>query len=653
MQNLLNVGGSGVLAHQRLLVTTGNNISNVNTDGYSMQRTEFQPEIEGGIGRGHTSRVLNQFAQAAVWRNSSIHEESKSYNDSINQLDQFLSDDSLSLGPNIDKAFESIHAMNDTPMSTSTRSLTLERLNGLTRRFRLISGQLETQQKNLNGDLKEKVAAANKMIKSIRDMNDQIMSYTEAPEKGGLDTLKDKRDGAIHDLSKLMKIHTVEQPSGATLVFMGNGHSLVTEKNSADLELRPGDPDPTKLDLYLDWHTTEGKIEPGKIGGSLDGVLNYREQILEPSKNKLGQIALSMADAFNAQNHLGMDLEGHLGGDIFELPEVEAMDFKDNQGSGSIIARINRGEAQDVTPFDYDIRFSGGSNFTVQRMDGDKKVGELLQGSTSDDYQLDGMTLDFSSGGFSSGDRFLLRPTKTAADTVNLTMTQPEKLALAAPVRVDTQLDNTSNATIVLSSVTSTDPESSGFTPPRGLDLHAPQRIEVNREGGYEIYDGDGHQLGTLDPTDDGRNILSRAGVNSGYDVSIQGQPKPGDVFTIDYNTNGYADNYNGLQLADLQQRSLVRKGLSNEVGDNKMTFNDAYNNTVSEVGGKAAESRLDLDAAKSLLTQSEDWHNSISGVNMDEEASNMMRFQQAYAASAQVIGTAQKTFETLLNAVR
>ncbi|MFM2482603.1 flagellar hook-associated protein FlgK [Celerinatantimonas sp. YJH-8] len=653
MQDLLNVGGSGVMAHQRLLVTTGNNVSNVNSKGYSMQRTEYQPEVTGGVGRGRTERVIDQFAQAAVWRNTSEHDQQQSYVNSVDEIDRFLSDDSLSLGPSIDKTFENIHAMNDTPMSTSTRALTLDRFQALTRRFRLLSSQFEHQQKNINGDLKEKVSSANKLIVGIRKMNEQIMSFNEAPDKGGLDTLKDKRDEAIHQLSKLIKINSIEQPSGARLVFMGNGHALVTEKSSASLDLRPGNPDPMKFDVYLDWHTTEARLDPGKIGGSIDGILNYREQIFEPSKNKLGQVALSMADAFNRQNHLGMDLEGKLGGDIFSLPRVRAMDFKENQGSGEVFATVRQGEAQELTPYDYHIRFTGGNSFTIQRYDGEQSVGEAIAGTTSNDYQIDGMSLDFSSGSFSSGDKFLLRPTKDAAEQVSLTMTQPEKLALAAPVRVDSQLDNTSNAKIVLSSVTDTDPATSGFTQPGGLMIHSPQRIEVTADGGYDIYDEDGHRVGQLAATDDGRNILSRANLSPGYDVSIEGQPKPGDVFTISYNTDGYADNFNGLQLADLQQKSLVRKGLTTAGGDDKMTFNDAYNNLVSFVGGTAAESHLDLDAAKSLLTQSEDWQNSVSGVNMDEEASNMIRFQQAYAASAQVIGTAQRTFETLLNAVR
>ncbi|MFM2485066.1 flagellar hook-associated protein FlgK [Celerinatantimonas yamalensis] len=652
MPDLLNIAGSGVLAHQRLLVTTGNNISNVNTPGYSVQRTEFQPESTGGVGRGYTNRVVNQFAQHAVWRNTAEHSQKQAYLDKLTEIDKVLSDDSLSLNPTLDKTFSHIHAMNDTPLSTSTRSLTLDGFNGLLRRFRLLNGQFANQQKHINGELKEKVSTANKLIKSLQDMNVQIMSYSGSSEQSGLSTLEDKRDKAVHDLSKILKIHTVAQSNGALLVFMGNGNSLVTEKNHAELDLRPGNPDPTQDDLYLNWTRTEAKMTPSHVGGALGGLLVYRDAVFNPSRNKLGQVAISLADAFNRQNRLGMDQEGKLGGDIFSLPKFDGLAFKGNTGNGKIAAHIIPGKASDTTPYDYLVKFQSGSNFTIQRMDGSKPIGGAVPGSTSADYQIDGLSLDFSSGGFASGDSFMMRPTLEGAQQVQLTMTQPEKLALAAPVRVDQELDNLSNAKISLSSVSNTG-AGSGFTSPSGLDIHAPQKIEVNQSGGYDIFDGDGHKLASLPPSTNGRNILSQAKLSPGYDVSISGQAKPGDVFTIKYNTEGYADNFNGLKMADLQQKATVRKGLTNQADSDKMTFNDAYSAAVSFVGGNASEARLDLAASKSLLTQSENWQQSVSGVNMDEEASNMVRFQQAYAASAQVIGTAQKTFESILNALR
>lgn len=652
MPDLLNIGGSGVLAHQRLLVTTGNNISNVNTPGYSMQRTEYQPEITGGVGRGHTNRIINQFAQQSVWRTTSDYDEKQSYLDRISEIDKVVSDDSLSLNPNLDKTFANIHAMNDTPLSTSTRALTLNGFNGLLRRFRLLDNQFATQQRHFNGELKEKIDTANKLIGSLQEMNVQIMSHHNSPEQGSMATLKDKRDKAILDLSKIIKIHTIEQPNGAKLVFMKNGHALVTEKNHATLDLRPGNPDPTQEEVYLDWKTTEAKMNPGQLGGAIDGLLVYRDSVMNPSRNRLGQIALSLTDSFNQQNRLGMDLEGHLGGDIFSLPKFEGLALNKNQGDGKVSAQVIPGKNKELTRYDYLIKFDSGSSFTVQRLDGSKTVGEPVKGSTSDDFEIDGLRMDISSGGYASGDKFLLRPAHEAAKKVQLTMTQPEKLAVAAPVRVDEDINNISDAKITLSSVTNTG-DGSGFEAPGKLNIHSPQRIEVNKDNGYDIYDEDGHKLATVPATDDGRNILAQAKLNPGYDVSISGQAKPGDVFTISYNTEGYADNFNGLKLADLQQKASVRKGLANEQTSDRMTFNDAYTSMVSFIGGHTSEARLDTAAAKSLKTQSENWEKSISGVNMDEEASNMVRFQQAYAASAQVIGVAQKTFESILNALR
>lgn len=652
MPDLLNIGGSGVLAHQRLLVTTGNNISNVNTPGYSMQRTEYQPEVLGGVGRGKTTRIMSEFAQQAVWRNSSEHVQKKTYLDNLSEVDKVISNDALSLNGKLKQTFDNIHAMNDSPLSTSTRALTLDSFKGLLRRFQLLDGQMANQQKHLNGQLKEKVDTANKLIAGLQKKNVQIMSYHDAPDKGGLDVLKDKRDQDIHALSKILKIHTVDQPNGARLIFMDNGHSLVTEKDHASLDLRDGDPDSIQQEVYLDWNTTEAKMKPGRLGGSLDGMLVYRDKILNPSRNRLGQVALSMTDSFNRQNHLGMDMDGNLGGDIFELPKIQGLDFNLNQGSGDVTAQVIPGQSRNISRYDYLVRFQNNSDFTVQRYDGSQKVGAAVTGSTSDDFKLDGLQFDVSSGGFSGGDKFMLRPTRDAAQHVKLRMTQPEKLALAAPIRVDSDLKNTSNAKIHITGITNTG-ENSGFTPSGQLKETAPHKIVVNQFGGYDLYDGNGDEITTVPRSDDNRNLLSQSNLDVGFDVSITGKTKPGDVFTIRYNKEGFSDNYNGLKLADLQQKATVRKGESNAQTSDFMTFNSAYSAMVSFVGGHEAEARLDETASKSLLTQSENWHKSISGVNMDEEASNMVRYQQAYAASAQVISVAQKTFESILSALR
>ena len=146
--------------------------------------------------------------------------------------------------------------------------------------------------------------------------------------------------------------------------------------------------------------------------------------------------------------------------------------------------------------------------------------------------------------------------------------------------------------------------------------------------------------------------IFTNPAYDPGFELSISGKVTPGDVFYISFNTNGFSDNTNGLALAGLQTSDMVRKGNSSAV-DNKMTFNEAFSSTLTSVGTKVSSYKTSTAAADAKLKQSQELHESVAGVNLDEEASNLIRYQQAYAASAKVITAARDTFDALLSAVR
>jgi flagellar hook-associated protein 1 FlgK len=136
-----------------------------------------------------------------------------------------------------------------------------------------------------------------------------------------------------------------------------------------------------------------------------------------------------------------------------------------------------------------------------------------------------------------------------------------------------------------------------------------------------------------------------------GYDFSLEGIPKAGDSFDISFNTNGIADNRNAVELASLQQEDTVRQSIGSN--GNKATFNEAYSNIVGSIGALTASGQIELAASKVLKTQSSDWFESTSGVSLDEEAANLIQFQQTYAAAARILTTAQTLFDTILAAAR
>jgi flagellar hook-associated protein 1 FlgK len=136
-----------------------------------------------------------------------------------------------------------------------------------------------------------------------------------------------------------------------------------------------------------------------------------------------------------------------------------------------------------------------------------------------------------------------------------------------------------------------------------------------------------------------------------GFDLSLQGLPKAGDSFAIGYNTDGLNDNSNGLVMADLQNQDHMQ--VNNSGSGQPINFHEAYGNVVSDIGQKASSANISLQAADALKSQSKNWFESISGVSLDEEAANLVKFQQTYQASARLLATAQELFNTILGVTR
>ena len=191
--------------------------------------------------------------------------------------------------------------------------------------------------------------------------------------------------------------------------------------------------------------------------------------------------------------------------------------------------------------------------------------------------------------------------------------------------------------------------------------------VKIDGSGNYEVYAADGTTLiGVAPASSKGQNLMAALesplggpkvyatpAQTPGYEFSITGKVEAKDSFTLSYNTDGFADNANGLALADLQNKDLVRKSSNAGTSNDKMTFNEAYSSLVTGVGNTASQAKSQLKADETKLTQSRGIFESVSGVSLEEEAANLIRYQQSYAASAQIVSTAKTIFDTLLSSVR
>ena len=639
--NLLRIGTSAILSNSTLLNTTSNNIANVNTQGYSRQRTEFDAQTLGlGVGKGTTERLVSEFTSAQLRRDTSQLAFANQYTAEANRIDGLFSNPANSISTAMNDLFQKLQTANNDPSAISTRQLIISSSESLTDRFATLSNLVLDQAGYVNQQLDLDLTQTNSLIRNISELNRSIAGFGSGENNQPPLDLLDRRDEALRQLSEKLDIKVLDSDNGEKLVFMATGQSLVVENGEFSILSLNGNPDPNK----------------------------FRDDLLIPTQMQLGQLALAMSDALNSQNKLGMNANGELGGDLFILPQTSGLAFQGNTGTGTVQVNIAAGQASALPPNDFLLSFTAPNTLTLEATD---TSGNIVPGSAITvpgvvfPATLDSATLgipDFYglsltvTGPMNNGDRFALKPLSSAARNINQATTRPEDIALASPIRSVVAQDNLGNALVDKLTVSNTDPASSAFVPPAGIN-GAPFTVIHIGGNQFEVRDNSNTLLGTTPALPNGQfnNIMTEAGLGAyGFDFNITGIPQTGDSFTVEYNTGGFNDNRNGLEIAKLQTAETMRRyAVATPNADNSVSFNEAYGTMVSFVGDKTAQARNSQAAAEALYSQTLQLKESLSGVSLDEEAANLVRFQQSYAASAKIIATSQTIFDTLLQAVR
>ncbi|MFY8350062.1 FlgK family flagellar hook-associated protein [Pseudoalteromonas sp. SSM20] len=667
--NLLNIANSGVRASSELLQTTSKNITNVNTEGYVRERTEHRTLFDNQVGLGQTFRLVNDFAQQQLNRDVSNLAFFNQFVDESARVDSLFAEESNSLSTSINSLFSSLQESLNQPSSTVSRSLFFNDAQGYIDQLGRLSGIVFDQKTIVNDQLEIYADEANGLISKISELNLAIASGSSGPDGSALNSTINQRDLAIKELAEYIDIETLDGPNGEKLVFMGTGEAVVMENGSFNLFSLSGDPDPNFKDLKLD--VDSGKAIPLEVNtsllkGKIGGLLAYREDILIPSQNKLGQLSLAMADAFNQQNRLGLDADGELGGDLFTIPTAGAYAFAANTGTAQLTGTLEPGKGSEIPASDFLIEYTAANQITVSALDkygdptGTPIVASIVAGqadsSTAVGGELFGLQINLTAGA-NIGDQFELKLNSDASTNIQLATNRPEDLALASPIRTSNNINNQGTGSISSSIVTDT--SAAGFTvgPPPSLTNGPITITKTGNPNEFNITDGTPAVTTTVVLTPPYDNVLNQAGApyNAyGFDFNIEGVPNAGDTFTVEFNTNGFDDNRNGLMLAGLQDKELVRANIqSSPGGDNLTKLNEAYGNLITDVGIRTSSAKTNQVAFEALANQSNAWYESISGVNLDEEAANLLRFQQSYSAAAQILSTARTVFDTILNAAR
>ena len=542
MSNIFDVGSSALNSLQRAISTTGNNIANANTDGYSRQEVEFAsrtPNRIGGatIGTGvevsSIRRAYDQFLTQDVQARTSSSGYYSLYATTAEQIDNLMADPATSISSAMDQFFASMEAVANSPTSQPERQVMLSEAQTLATRFNYVDARLSELAENMNEQMSVFVVDINQYTQDIAQLNQQIARLERTPG-GSPNDLLDQRDQAVESLAKLVRVETRTQEDGSINVFMSSGHRLVSQSGAETLRLSAAVQPDGPVRIYISAPGgSDTELTESALGGELGAALDVSNNVIDRARRDIGLLALGLTDTFNTQHKLGDTLNQVAGSDFFTAITPVTTASTLNSGTTTVSAVID--DATQLTGASYQIDYTD-SAVTITNLA--TNVSQDINGTT---ISLDGLT--FTVSPFSNqtdGDRFLVEPTGRAASAITVALSDTSDIAAA----------------------------------------------------------------------------------NSGGNVG---------------------DNRNLLSLIALRDANSLKGGTQ--------SVYDIYNNAVAQVAVDTRSARANADTEQSLLQSVTDRRDGITGVNLEEEAANLIRYQQAYQAAAQIITTANDVFDTLLRA--
>ncbi|WP_028453104.1 flagellar hook-associated protein FlgK [Chitinilyticum aquatile] len=664
--SVFGIGVSGLNAANLGLTTTGHNIANVNTPGYSRQRIIQSAPYPQGSGSGFVgmgvkvdtiTRIYDQFLTRQV---NSTQSQSSYYDallSHLKEIDNIVADPDAGVSPALQSFFSSVQNVTTNPSNMPSRQQMLASSQTLLNRFQVFEQRLAEQRNSLNGEVTNTVNSINAIAQSIAKVNNQIALTNGAGQPPN--DLLDQRDQLVRELNVQVKATTLQNDDGTINVFIGSGQSLVMGGNATTLTTAPSQADPERLAVVYQQGANQVELPDSLLnGGVLGGLLEYRSKSLDLAQNSLNRMALVFAQTFNEQHRAGMDLNGNLGGDYWDFstvtmasipPTVPPTTVKPpalgavrtnqaNTGGASLTGYIS--DVSKLAASDYELVFDAASNkYTLTRLsDGSRSILDPTVAGQDPvaGLNIEGMYLKLSATP-AGGDRFTIQPTKGFINGLSVGITDPREIAIAGPVLATPNKTNTGSLKITQPEVAA----QTTVTTDAAINPSLRNKVTVtfNAAGTFDVFDNTaGVALATGVAYTPGMTLSY-----NGWNMKLDGQAAAGDVIVVDKNTaTGSADNRNGLALGKLQTTRLMDGGSA--------TYQEGYGRMVAAIGTQTSEAKVLADAQGAMLTQAEQARDSVSGVNLDEEAANLLRYQQAYQAASKLIQIAQQAFQEIIN---
>ena len=636
MADLLRLGAGSLQNWQSALNTTGHNIANANTEGYSRQTVELGTARAlrfgfGYVGQGaeivSIERASNSFVTSQVRNFTSSASQYETFVQFSSRVDDILANSQNSLSVSMERFFNAASDVAASPSTLPERQALIGEGDNLVARQQSFNALLQDLNSEINSAIGLRVTEINGIASSISGINQLILNTNNSG--GTPNDLLDQRDRLVEKLSSKISTSVVEQNDGSFNVLIGKGQALVIGAVPTELEVRFNQFDSSRLEIGVKGLIGNDASQFVK-GGELQGLLDFRSRVLNPAQTQLGVLALGIGETINAQHKVGVDLNGVLGGNIFAPIAISVAPEGFNAGTSGPVVTLT--DASEVRASDYSLDYNG-TQWQLTRLSDSTSV------SGAGPLVLDGMSVDVSAGVPVSGDSFRINPGHDAAVNFAMAISDPRKIAAASPVIADTPLANVGIGILTDLKVAANNT----------LPLAAPISLTFNANAGgagipgFDVVGGPGGSI-LYDPATDGAGKAFTF-ATQGVSFTLANTPQPGDSFTITNNTGAFGDNRNIVQIGELQYASTLNGG--------KNSYQEFYGGLVAQVGVISNQAGSNLTIENSLLNQATDYRDSISGVNLDEEAANLLRYQQAYQASAQMIKIADQLFQTLINSIR
>lgn len=651
--SLLNVGSRALMANQIALQTTGHNIANVNTAGYSRQSVAFQTSPGQNMGSGYIGngvdvntilRNFNDLLNRQAATASAVSAADSARATSLAQMQEVFGGGKTGLGAAITDMMNSFGDVAGAPTDPSARQVVLTRMNELAARFRSASAQLDELDYSAKQQMGNDVTVVNSLAGQVATLNAQISRSIASGQTPN--DLLDQRDQLVRNINKYVQTSQIPADDGSISLFVGGSQPLVLGPNSAQLTLKEATefPGSGKMALYFQQPGGQNvELTPSMLGGGeIAGLLQFQGSDLTEGRNLLGRMALAIGDSLNEQNNLGLTLSGQSGSNLFKLSMVSNGSTTGAQWTGATTPTTTVVDSSQLKASDYQIVFgsTAPAGKVIRLSDG--KVTDFTNMTDLSSKEIDGLRFDLKAEGV-SGNTVLFRPMAAGAHDIQAAVHSPNDLAVANPVAAS--IKSLGDATLQMGGIqVSAGFNMAGFA---GAEVSFSKNATGQLE--YTITPAPAGGIPATGLYTSGQPIQLAPGLQ----VKITGTPAINGT-TSDKVTLGKATDpqYGTAYQRDAGNASSFLALRDSKLFDGSTTLSDGFSTAMAQVGTRTQSAQYAAKLSETIAKNLEADRTAVSGVNLDEEAAKLLQYQQSYQASAKMLQVAQSIFDSVLQTV-